>query len=211
MQPVRIAICEDHDITADGLRVLISYHPQFTVVGQAKNCADLLALLSENSVDILILDLNLGVEDGFGILAKVRTTYPNLLVLILTMYDDDHLIAKAKLAKANGYLLKNISSVELFDALKKLNHSSFFEDPKAFLQRNKVVGQRDSFVEKMKLTKREAEIVTLVAKGKDAMTISEELYLSQNTVLTHKKNIMKKLGLVSTADLVRFAFENKLV
>ncbi|MFM7858824.1 MAG: DNA-binding response regulator, partial [Flammeovirgaceae bacterium] len=147
----------------------------------------------------------------FGILAKVRTAYPSLLVLMLTMYDDDHLIAKAKLAKANGYLLKNISSIELFDALKKLNHSSFYEDPKAFLQRSKVVGQRDSFVEKMKLTKREAEIVTLVAKGKDAITISEELYLSENTVLTHKKNIMKKLELASTADLVRFAFENKLV
>jgi len=209
MQPHKVIICEDHDITTDGLRVLISFHPEFVVVGHAHKLEELHPLLT-NQVDILILDLNLGSEDGFVILEKIRKDHPNIRVLILTMYDDAHLIEKARKLKANGYLLKNASSTELIDALKGILQHDFYEDPKAYLHRKNGIAQRNSFIEKMKLTKREVDIVRLVALGRDPEQIANELFLSLHTVRTHKKNIMKKLGLVSTAELMRFAFENKL-
>lgn len=210
MQTHKIMICEDHDLITDGLRVLISMHPQFVVVGRAKKWDDLRPLLQENAPHILILDLNLGQEDGFSILSKVRREYAHLRVLILTMYDDVSMIEKAKQLKANGYLLKNASSQELVTALNAVLQNGFYENPKIYLERANISKKREAFVEKMKLTRREVEIVTLVAKGKNPEQISRDLYLSLHTVRTHKKNILKKLGLANTADLVRFAFVNML-
>jgi DNA-binding NarL/FixJ family response regulator len=211
MSPLKIVICEDHAITTDGLRVLISFQPDFAVVGHARKWEELNALLKENAPDILILDLNLGKEDGFTILQCVKKDFPDIRVLILTMYNDGQLIDKARQLKANGYVLKNASSGELIEALRGVMKPEFYEDPKAYLLRKSEGIQRDSFIEKMRLTNREVEIVKLLAEGNNSEKISEKLFLSLHAVRTHIKNIMKKLGLNSTADLVRFAFKNKLI
>ena len=211
MQSHKIVICEDHDLTSDGLRVLISSHPEFVVVGHCRNSNDLMPLIEETSPHILILDLNLGHEDGFSILEKLRPAYANLRVLILTMFDDDHLVEKSKRLRANGYLVKSASSQELIEALHGVLRVNFYESPLAHQHRMNGSKKREDFIEKMKLTKRETEIIRLVAKGKTPEEISTELFLSLHTVRTHKKNILKKLDLPSTADLVRFAYENKLV
>lgn len=211
MPPLKVVICEDHVITTDGLRVLISFQLDFAVVGHARKWEELNVLIKENTPDILILDLNLGKEDGFTILQCVKKDFPDIRVLILTMYNESQLIEKARQLKANGYILKNASSGELIEALRGVMQQEFYEDPQAYLQRKNAGVQRDSFVVKMRLTNREVEIVKLLAEGHNSEKISEKLFLSLHTVRTHIKNIMKKLGLSSTADLVRFAFKNKLI
>ncbi len=211
MTPRKIVICEDHALFADGLRVLLSVHPRFQLTGQARNEAELLSLLNSNAIDILLLDLNLGPTDGFSILTKVRPLFPQLKVVIVTMYEDESLIEKSRKLGANGYLLKNANTQELIDALDKLEDTDFYLPPSLQKLRNNHAQSRVEFIEKMKLTKREIEIICLFAKGQSPEQISEQLFLSLHTVRTHKKNIMKKLGLNQGSDLVRFAFENHMI
>jgi DNA-binding NarL/FixJ family response regulator len=210
MQPLKIVICEDHNLTIDGLRVILSVNPKFMVAGHANNSEQLFGLLDEVSPDILIMDINLGKENGLSLLEKVREKSARIRVLILTMYDDPSLVNQAKELKANGYLTKSAGSQELVHALDAIMDDGFYESPSALTKRLNGIKKRDEFIEKMKLTKREVEIISLVGKGKNAETISEQLFLSLHTVRTHKKNIMKKLGLRTTAEMVHYAMENNL-
>lgn len=210
MQPRKIVICEDHNLTIEGLRVLLSVNPMFMVAGHAHNSNELFSELEEVNPDILIMDINLGDEDGLLLTKKVKEKWPNIRVLILTMYDDAALVNKSKALNANGYLTKSASSRELIEALNGIMGDQFYESPVAHAKRLNGFKKRDEFIEKMKLTKREVEIMSLIGKGKNTEDISEQLFLSLHTVRTHKKNIMKKLGMNTTAELVHYAMENHL-
>ncbi len=211
MTPKKIVICEDHALFADGLRVLLSFHARFQLAGQVRHEKELLPILESTPIDILLLDLNLGGTDGFTILEKVKPRFPQLMIVIVTMYEDEYLIEKAKKLGANGYLLKNANTEELISALDELQATDFYLPPSLQKLRNDHAHQRFEFIEKMKLTKREIEIICLFAKGQTPEQISDQLFLSLHTVRTHKKNIMKKLGLSQGSDLVRFAFENHML
>ena len=210
MQPHKIVICEDHNLTIEGLRVLLSAHPRFMVAGHAHNLKELFSKLQEVNPDILIMDINLGNEDGLNLTKKVKEKWPNLRVLILTMYDDEALVNKSKAWHANGYLTKSASSQELIEALNGVMGDQFYESPVAQVKRLNGFKKRDEFIEKMKLTKREVEIMGLIGKGKNTELICKQLFLSLHTVRTHKKNIMKKLGMNTTAEMVHYAMENHL-
>jgi DNA-binding NarL/FixJ family response regulator len=207
----RVVICEDHNIIIDGLTMMISAHPEYIVSGHAHNEAELLKLLREVQPQILILDINLGTEDGFTILKKVRPFYPTLRVLVLTMHDDPLILGKARRLGANGFLLKSSNSAELLAGLTGIMSDNFYEDPKLRLRIENGHQSRDEFVSKMKLTNREIEIIQLTAVGLKPEVIGERLHLSLHTVRTHKKNIMKKIGVASTSDLVRYAIKNSIV
>ncbi len=210
MQPRKIVICEDHNITIEGLRVLLSVNPLFMVAGHAHNSKELFSKLDEINPDILIMDINLGNEDGLMLTKKVKDKWPNLRVLILTMYDDAALVNKSKALHANGYLTKSASTQELIEALNGIMGDQFYENPDAQVKRLNGFKKRDEFIEKMKLTKREVEIMSMIGKGKNSELICEQLFLSLHTVRTHKKNIMKKLGLNSIGEMVHYAMENHL-
>ena len=207
----KIVICEDHNIVVEGIRLILSGWPDFQLAGHARTEDQLLPLL-EKQPHILLLDLNLKKQDGFQILEKIKPVYPNLKILILTMYEEAFLIDKAKKLHANGYLLKNSSNVELLEALNHVIVSAEFFLPAGLrTHKNEQETYRDKFVEKMHLTSREIEIIKLVVKGKTGKEIADELFLSLYTVDTHRKNILAKLKLKNIADLVRFAFEHHLV
>ncbi len=211
MQPLKVVICEDHNLTIDGLRVLLSMNPKYMVAGHAHISAELFPLLKEAKPDILIMDINLGGENGMDLAQKAKVDFPHLRVLMLTMYEDSELVNKAKEIKANGYLTKGATSTDLISALEGIMGDTFYESPIAITKRTNGFIKRDEFIEKMKLTPREVEIIGLVGQGKDAETISEKLFLSVFTVRTHKKNIMKKLGLSNVAEMVHYAMKNNLV
>jgi DNA-binding NarL/FixJ family response regulator len=208
----KIAICEDHDVVVEGIKLMLAGDAQFTLCGHARNEQELVRLLESESPQILLLDLNLKKQDGFTLLELLRPRYPQLKVLIFTMYEEAYLIEKAKKLKANGYLLKNSPNGELREALHHMFNSSTFYTP-AGLQKQKLANEafRDEFIEKMHLTHREIEIIRLVANGKSAKEIADQLFLSLHTVDTHRRNVLIKLKLKNIADLVRFAFENHLL
>lgn len=191
---------------------MLSNQEKFTLCGHARNWKELQALLQKDTPAILLLDLNLKGEDGFTVVEKVQKEFPALKVIILTMYDEPFLIDKARKYKVNAYLLKNSANGELLEALHHVTQSNTFFLPGTLTKQNQSnEAYRDEFIEKMHLTNREIEIIRLVAQGKSAKEIADQLFLSLHTVDTHRRNVLVKLKLKNIADLVRFAFENHLL
>ena len=210
-KPLQVIICEDHNLTIDGLCVLLSAYPGFVLTGHANTSEELFELLEKVTPDILILDINLGNENGLTLIGQIKEKAPHIRVLILTMYDDPVLVSKAKELKADGYLTKSATSLEFIEALEGLKRNIFYESPAGIAKRVNGEKLRDAFIERMKLTKREVEIISLVSQGKSVKAISEQLNLSLFTIQTHKKNIMKKLKLKSAVELVHYAMRNNFV
>lgn len=210
-QKRRIVICEDHSIVYTGLKLLLEQSTRYTLAGYASKGSELLPILKEGKADILILDLNLPDIDGFSLLKSIREFDSKLHVVILTMYHEEYLVERAKQEGANAYLLKNSGNDELLQALDTLDENKFYvaQQLEQELTRKKLF--KDDFAQKMKLTRRELEIIKLLAMGKTSQQASAELSLSSHTVDTHRKNIFRKLEINNIADLVRFAHDNKII
>ncbi len=191
---------------------MLANQEQFMVCGHARNQQELVLCLEKEKPELLLLDLNLNGQDGFTILEQIRQHYPDLRVIIFSMYEQGFMIEKARKAKANGYLLKNSSRHELVEALNHVINSTEFYLPQALLkQKRENDTYRDEFIEKMHLTAREIEMIKLVAAGKSAKKIADQLFLSIHTVDTHRRNVLVKLKMKNIADLVRFAAKNNLI
>lgn len=211
MELKRIFICEDHTIVLDGLMLLLNQNSNFKIIGNVSTGTELLTNIKDKTPDILILDLNLPDIDGLTLLKKIRSANKNIIILILTMYNDEYLIEETRNSGANGYLLKNIGNDELLQVLNTITIDSFYisDSLKSNAEKKKLFA--DKFVNKLKLTEREIEILRYLAKGKSSADISEMLHLSTHTVNTHRKNILRKLEMSSTVELVDFVHANKLL
>lgn len=206
-----VVICEDHEIVYTGLKLILDQSDDFEIVGHAQNGQELLPLLAQSNAHILILDLNLPDTDGFTLLKSVRELNKNIFVIILTMYHEQHLIQRAKDEGANAYLLKNASNEELLEALRQVNHKTFFVTRELQTEGEHQEIFKDEFSQKMKLTRREIEIIRLLAMGNTSQQASVALTISPHTVDTHRKNIFRKLKINNIADLVRFAHDTKII
>jgi len=207
----KVVICEDHEIVYTGLKIIVEQSAEYELTGHVKKGQELIPLLKKQKPDILILDLNLPDTDGFTLLKSIREFDKKLIVVILTMYQDELLVDRARDEGANAYLLKNASNEELLQALNAAINSTFYvtEELKAELAKKKLF--QDTFTQRMKLTRREVEIIRLLSKGKSSEEASEELFISPYTVDTHRKNIFKKLEINNLAALVRFAYDHKII
>jgi DNA-binding NarL/FixJ family response regulator len=207
----KVVVCEDHKIVYEGLELLLKQQKQYQIVGYSVTGKDLDDILTRKSPDILILDLNLQDTDGFTLLREVKKRHTGVKIIILTMYHDSFLIEKARAEGANGYLLKNSSNEELLTALGSMDESEFFVTSAIQKEIDHKKMYSDRFAQKMKLTRRESEIVVSLARGGTSQEIADQLFISLHTVETHRKNIFRKLEVNNIADLVRFAHENHLV
>ncbi len=207
----KVFVCEDHTIIIDGLRLLFERNDQYELVGFTRHGEELQTWLSKLKPDILLLDLNLKESDGFTLLEEIRKTDSDLKVLILTMYQEQELIDRARALQANAYLPKNISNEELLKALAEVYERAFFLPESLQKQLNQENLLRDQFVDRLKLTKREIEIIQSIARGASSQQIAMELNVSTHTIETHRKNIFRKLNISNVAELVHFAHENYLI
>lgn len=207
----KVFVCEDHAIIVDGLKLLLDNNTEFSLAGFTYSGGELLALLHKIRPDILLLDLNLKEHDGLSLLEQLRKVNQNIKVLILTMYQDEALIDRARKLGANGYLPKNIGNEELLLAFREVETNSFYIPESLRKKIEQRSAYRDQFIDKMKLTRREVEIIRSIADGQPSHQIAEKLFVSPHTIETHRKNILRKLGLSNVAELVRFAHENFLV
>ena len=172
--------------------------------------------------DLLLLELNIPDQDGMEVIKMIKGDYPNIYVIVLSSYTETKLVRQAMLNGADGYVSKQSTFNELLYAIQEIQEGHTYVGdglrtspgvktkpvPSHRLRRSTY---DDVFTLKQKLTKREIEILELITQGKNNKKIGRELYISDQTVGVHRKNIMKKLGMNSTVSLIKFALENHLV
>ncbi|MDC6365193.1 MULTISPECIES: response regulator [Flavobacteriaceae] len=208
----KVIICEDHQIVVDGLSSIITGFSEFEVIATTADPLELENLISKGQPNILLLDLNLPGKNGFEILKDLRVKDSCLKVLILTMYNKKSIVQRAVKEGANGFLLKNCSSNDLYYALEHVTHEKGFYHGEGVVTDNHAINLNgDGFYKSIHLTKREKEIITYLCDGKKVPEIASKMHISPLTVETHKKNIYKKLGVDSSTKLVTFAHENKII
>lgn len=208
---IKIAVAEDHSIVVEGIKTILSTSSDIQYVGCANKGSDLLHLLQTKTPDVLILDLNLGGENGFDILEKIKEQFATLKVIILTMYNEPAFVRKAKSFGANAYLLKNYSSDELLQVISRINDGVFQTSKEIVLAKENDNTFNSSFSVISQLSPKEKEIIKHVANGLSSKEIAENLFISVHTVDTHRRNLLKKLNLNNTASLVGFAYENNII
>lgn len=208
-KPINILIADDHQLFLDGLQLIFTNHPLYAIVAEAHDGKEVLAAFREQAVDMAILDINMPKPNGFEICNILRKEYPQCKIIILSMYHEDQFVAEFMKSGASAYILKNAGKVELFNALDVAIKGGTYISKE--LQQAIEPEPKDDFVKTHTLTKREIEIIKLLALEKNSNDIAQMLFLSTFTVNTHRKNILQKLGLKNSAGLIKFASDNALI
>jgi DNA-binding NarL/FixJ family response regulator len=208
---------DDHQLVRDGIKALLMSSAEIIILGEASTGKECFEKIAEEQPDILILDISLPDTTGIDITRRVSELYPEMKVLILSMYTNEDFIFNAIKAGAKGYLPKNTSREELLEAIRTIYEGDeFFSDSisrimlKSYVRIAKDEDQ-SPLGGPVPLTTREIEILKLFAEGFINKEISDQLDISIRTVETHKNHIMKKLELKSTVDLIKYAIRNKIV
>ena len=218
MSDTRILIADDHPIFIDGIISLIDGIDGFTVVSTAVNGQDAINKIEESQPDIILMDINMPGMDGVEATRRIKSDYPDVKVIMLTMYDEIRLIKDVLEIGARGYILKNIGRNDLIKALETVSNGQPFLDPA--VQEKMIIslsGQEEEEVDEPNaelvnsITQREMEILQLIALGLTSSEIAKKLFISKNTVETHRKNLLGKLNVKNTAALLKFAYQNGLV
>lgn len=203
--PIRILIADDHEISRIGIRRLVSGANDIEVVAEAVNGAQTIDLARTLKPNVILMDVFMPQVSGIEAAQRVKTDQPDIFVIMLSSSDDSQSIDRAMYAGADGYLSKEVTSNELIEAIRNV---MLGERVYSRTVLNHLEGKQDQAKEDeppVSLTKREEEIVTLVAKGLTSQEIGKKLFISPRTVETHRARIMDKLGVNNAAGLVRFA------
>jgi DNA-binding NarL/FixJ family response regulator len=207
----RILIADDHEVVRSGLRAIVEGHANWVVAGEAVDGEQTVALVRETKPDVAIVDYSMPLMNGLEVSRRIRPLRPRTEVLILTMHENEEILTEALLAGVRGFLFKSDARKHLISAIEELlGHRPYFTS--ALLEKLLYDYQHNKQNKsKMLLTLREQNVVQLVAEGQTNKSISAILKLSVKTVETHRGSAMRKLGMSSTAELVRYAIRKKLV
>jgi len=207
---IRLAIADDHELIRNGLSMIVHTNQNMQVVLQASSYHELIELLVQNNeADLLILDLNLGDINGLHTVENISNLYPSLPILVLSSYPEEIYALRAFKSGASGYLNKSIVSSELIDAINTIIRGEKYIS-RAF--ENILLFGTDLQKEEKNLSeilsKREFEVLSLIASGQSPKEIAESMGLSPKTVSTYRARIMDKLSLETTSQLQHFAYES---
>ena len=207
---INIIIADDHTIFLEGIKVLIS-SKYINVVANCKNGQEVLDFLKEQEVDLVISDINMPVMDGITLVKKITKLYPKTKTMMLSMYEERHIINKAIKAGANGYMSKNAGKKDILNAIENSmkGEKVTFKRQSAFTQKS--IQNTNKSIKEISLTNRERQILKLITQEATNTDISLSLNISKRTVEAHKKNIFLKLGAKNTIGLIKIALKSKLL
>lgn len=217
-QPVGVAIVDDQQLFLDGISALLSACPELEVTATAKSGAQALLLFEERCPEIVLLDLSMPDRDGMDVLVDIGAQFPKVKVILLTVHDDLPSIQECLRRGAMGYVLKINGKDELLHAILEVAGGRKYLDPKAL---DTLIGSRKELPTKGQktftdadsglLSQREREVLLLISEGRTSEDIARHLFLSVNTIDTHRKNIISKLNARNITDAVRMALQKGMI
>lgn len=215
MEKIKIILVDDHRIFRDGLKSLLSEVDFIDVIGEASGGKELLEILKTLKPDLLIVDISMKDMSGIEVSKHIVAIYPEIKIMILSMHTNEEFVINAVKAGVNGYLSKDASKEELLEAIKIINqggecYSKLVSDSflKSYVKKYKT---EHNLLENKTLTQRELEILKLASGGLSNKEIADKLFISIKTVDCHKNNIVQKLKLKNTAEMVLYAVKNKII
>ena len=211
MNKKSIIIIDDQKLFAEGIKQLLEQNNDIVVEKIINKGANALYAIKKYKPDAILLDLNMPDKTGFEVLEEIRDKFSDLPVCILSTYDNNAFIEKAKSLKANAYFSKDASIDELRQFIFQDYDNDFLLSENIQIRTKLTKTGFDNFVEVMQLTEREIEIIKLIAKGYATKEIADNLFISDSTVKTHRKNIFKKLNINNVSELLKIVYEYKIL
>ncbi len=211
MEKIKIVIVDDHAILREGLKTVLLSDSKYEVVGEATNGDEAIEVTLDKKPDIVIMDIAMPGKNGIEATKIIKNTLPDIKVLVLTMHDNYNYILDALSAGINGYILKISDMSEIFKAVEQIMQGEDYFAKDVTLNALKKIEKGEHIPEKTAddfyLTKREKEVLKLIAEGHTYRKIAEMLFISHYTVINHRQNIIQKLSLNNNAELVQFAIK----
>lgn len=202
----KVFIVDDHYMVIEGIRSLLQNDKEIEWMGHASNAASCMAFIKTNQPDIILMDINLPDKSGIDLCKEVRSTYPHVFVIGLSTFNQLSFIEKMLEYGASGYLLKNADRSEIIQAIDAVMHGKQYLSADA----SQVVKHAHNDNATM-LTRREKEVLALIAEGLTNQEIANQIFVSVSTVDTHRKNLLQKLNAKNTAALVKLAMDQRLI
>ncbi len=216
MKKIKIFLADDHLILREGLKHIIAKADKLDIIGEAGDGREALEAIGQLKPDIAILDISMPSMSGIEVTRQLKKFYPAIKIIILTQYDMEEYVEQLLEYNIDGYILKDNAGIDLIKAINKVINGNVFLSPKIAKRIISSFSQHKATFEDKKspfsiLTSREMEILRLITEGLSSNAIGKKLFISDKTVKNHRANIMKKLNLHSTAELVKYAMLNKII
>ena len=205
MQKIRLVLADDHPMIRAGFKTLLGQSNDIEVAGEAGNGQELIKVVTAVKPDVALIDVHMPGMSGLEALEKLHASFPDIKFVVLTMHDEREYVQKALKASADGYLLKNIEREELENAIQTVYKGGKYFSPEITAVLADTVARPAST--EAEITPREKEVLILVAGGHSTKQIADQLGISIRTVETHRINMLKKLEVNNSAELIRKAFE----
>lgn len=210
METIKVMLADDHALIREGFRSLLGKNELFEMVGEAENGRELLQLLGNAQPDVILIDINMPQMSGLEVLERIKSTRPEIKFIILTMHEEREYIMRALTLGAEGYLLKNVEKAELEKAIKTVYGGGKYFSPIITNILAEYVA-KPAATAAAEITPREKEVLELVAQGFSTKQIADKLDISVRTVESHRINMLKKLEVSNTAELIRKSIQLRLI
>ncbi|WP_454876386.1 response regulator [Pseudomonas farris] len=203
--PIRVALVDDHSLVRDGIKSLLAVMAQLEVVGEAENGVDAIEMVGRCQPDLLLVDISLKDINGLELTRMLRSQYPSLKVLVLSMYDNYEYVSESVRSGASGYVLKNAPSREIIAAIEAIVSGGTFYSAEIA---QRLIADKSTDNE---LTPRESQVLYKMAQGLNNKEMARELDISVRTVETHRLSIRRKLNIDKPAALVKYAIDHGII
>ena len=212
MKTIKLLLADDHLIIRDGIKLMLKKSPEFAIIAEASDGKEVLSYLkaNPNKVDIVLMDINMPEMNGIEATQHITENFKNVKVLALTMHAEETYITSMLKAGALGYILKESGSNELITAIKSVAiGQKYYSNEVSVTMINSLMSNKNP--KSAVLSDRETEVLTHIASGSTNKEVGEMLSISGRTVETHRRNILAKLEVRNTAEMIRYALKNNLV
>ena len=208
---IKVLIADDHDIVRQGIEKVLSKSDDVEVVGEASNGHEAIELIKKLNVDVLLVDVEMPEKTGWDVVSELKILKPNLPVIVLSIFPEEHYGPRFIKAGAAGYLNKSSKPATLLEAIRKVHQGGRYVSPKLADLLIQDLGRTPKNNPHDSLSPREFQVFCQIAAGKKLKDIADELSLSITTVSTHRAHILEKMDMKTNADLVRYAVKHGLV